>query len=678
MSAPRIEALLVSLVVLVAAGVALAAAYAPPIPRQSPVELRQESSHKNESPADPPARMHNADRQAAFDIVLLVDRVAQSIDRTAVDERIALLVIGGVASLILAIVVVRRQRQVATRQRSVRVREEAEAPSCEHPEEQRFVSTGKWGVIVWQWSGSAWRCTQTWISAARCIPMLPGEIRALQYARGVLSQWRYEQHSSHLPDFAPVSAEEGRPVDQTADAHRSMAMLQCSGSQSAPDTDLSGGRDAPPPDTHLSGGRDAPPPDTHLSDGRDAPPPDTHLSDGRDARAPGNAVLPAGQDTRAPGNAVLPAGQDTRAPGNAVLPAGRDTRAPGNAVLPGERDTRAPGSAASAALTTDGAAAAVAAVLDMYERQRLTQSKVVFAEANVERQGVRVRLTVAAHPDESRTLAALPDQAPTSMPGARAQWQHTSSAQPVLNVALRGALPAMCGSPMLLPVARHQPIARLPAIHHGTLAVSFLPLRTWRHVGFYGGKAVESASSALVDLLYIEAPETLAVTIIDDGQISSLCAGTPHLVSPPGAAVDSLVTLGRATRFFLHSDLAARQLLIVLVEPDATMLRIYGDLVARLLRHTYAPVYTLLVQTHQPDALWRLPLPAVMTGDRIGRSGNEADQPPPGRVRIVAAHMRIERQSSIYDATRLAALAAVLRSCTGAPLPPTVWDAVAS
>jgi hypothetical protein len=264
------------------------------------------------------------------------------------------------------------------------------------------------------------------------------------------------------------------------------------------------------------------------------------------------------------------------------------------------------------------------------------------------------------------------------MPGARAQWQHTSSAQPVLNVALRGALPAMCGSPMLLPVARHQPIARLPAINRGTLAVSFLPLRTWRHVGFYGGKAVESASSALVDLLYIEAPETLAVTIIDDGQISSLCAGMPHLVSPPGAAVDSLMTLGRATRFFLHSDSAARQLLIVLVEPDTTMLRIYGDLVARLLRHTYAPVYTLLVQTRQPDALWRLPLPAVMTGDRIGRSGNEADQPPPGRVRIVAAHMRIERQSSIYDATRLAALAAVLRSCTGAPLPPTVWDAVAS
>ncbi|MGC9040591.1 MAG: hypothetical protein ACP5MJ_13925 [Roseiflexus sp.] len=624
MSAPRIEALLVSLVVLVAAGVALAAAYTPPIPQQSPVELRQESSHKNESPADPPARMHNADRQAAFDIVLLVDRVAQSIDRTAVDERIALLVIGGVASLILAIVVVRRQRQAATRQRSVRVRAEAEAPPCEHPEEQRFVSTGKWGVIVWQWSVSAWRCTQTWISAARCIPMLPGEIRALQYARGVLSQWRYAQHSSHLPDFAPVSAEKGRSADQTADAHRSIAMLQCSGSQSAPDTDLSGGRDAPPPDTDLSG-------------------------EG-----------------------------DTRAPGNAVLPGERDTRAPGNAVLPGERDTRAPGDAASAALTTDGAAAAVAAVLNMYERQRLTQSKVVFAEANVERQGVRVRLTVAAHPDESRTLAALPEQAPTSMPGARAQWQHTSSAQPVLNVALRGTLPAMCGSPMLLPVARHQPIARLPAINRGTPAVSFLPLRTWRHVGFYGDKAVESASSALVDLLYIEAPETLAVTIIDDGQISSLCAGMPHLVSPPGAAVDALMTLGRATRFFLHSDSAARQLLIVLVEPDTTMLRVYGDLVARLLRHTYAPVYTLLVQTHQPDALWRLPLPAVMTGDRIGRSGNEADQPPPGRVRIVAAHMRIERQSSIYDATRLAALAAVLRSCTGAPLSPTVWDAVAS
>lgn len=150
------------------------------------------------------------------------------------------------------------------------------------------------------------------------------------------------------------------------------------------------------------------------------------------------------------------------------------------------------------------------------------------------------------------------------------------------------------------------------------------------------------------------------------------------MVPTPGEAADSLIALGRAVRSFQHSSSAMRSLLIVLVAPDTTMLRIHTDLVTRLLRRPDAPVYTMLVQTHLPDASRRphTLLPAVITGGGSGRSNGAGDSPPPGTVRILAPHVRLERQCHVYDAAHLAALAALLRASSVAPLSPTVWDAL--
>lgn len=331
-------------------------------------------------------------------------------------------------------------------------------------------------------------------------------------------------------------------------------------------------------------------------------------------------------------------------------------------------------------ITTDSAAAVVAAVLDVYEQQELAQSVVTFAEAIIERQRAQVRLMVAAHPDEARTLGALPEQVQTIIPGSKAQWRRTAQAQPVLTITLHSNVSLKRGSRLLLPVARRQSGARLPAIHRSAPAVSFVPLRAWRHIGFYGSKAVESASAALIDLLYAESPEALAVTIIDQGQVSSLCTGMPHLVPAPGAAAESLAALGRAVRSFHPSGSAVRPLLIILVAPDATMLSVHTDLVTRLLRRPDAPVYTMLVQTRMPDVAQRQHplLPAVITGGGSGQSNGAGDVPSPGMVRILAPHVRLERQCHVYDAGHLAALAALLRVGADKPLFPTVWDALTS
>lgn len=324
----------------------------------------------------------------------------------------------------------------------------------------------------------------------------------------------------------------------------------------------------------------------------------------------------------------------------------------------------------------NGAMAAGATILNIYNQQGFARSVVTCVEASVGYQRVQVRLMIAAHPDESYALAAFPEQMQALLPGSKAQWQHTAYAQPVLAITLRNNAPVTESGQMLLPVARRQSISRFPLIRHGTPVVSFLPLRTWRHISIYGSQAIETASSSLIDLLYAEAPDALALSIIDRGQISSLFQGAPHLVPVPDTAAESLSMLGHAVR---HAQPASvRPLLLVVVEPSATMLNVYGDLVTRLMRHSGIPVYTILVRTHTPEAIQQQhPLvPAVMTGDETERLVSRSGRIPRRKTRIIAPHMRLEGECYTYHPTQLAALTTLLRVDTRGSLPPTVWDIV--
>lgn len=670
MSAPRIEALLVSLVVLIAAGIALAAAYAPPFPRQ-PQTIAQETSPEGaEASTSPPMSQRNDDGSAVSEAASsVIDAAVQQIAGRTAEVRIALLVMSGAASA--AIVAVRRRRRALAGEASLRGR----------PVPDRVCDNGMAGDL-WH-VGTPPRGRPHRYSFFRHVFLLSRPFQASGCATS--------------PFFPPIprtrmakgGVGEGRWGDEGIQAS------ECG-------TRLSHPTNSTPESCERT--------DIAAEDRRSAPARNwgatvRRLSAGARKRAQvwtgtlhRMATLPGiyrrvqhwkhmcsqirkwetSEETSLSGCDERPSLLRSSPSANMDEGLSIDQATDDHRLATLQQSGAQPESDAAddPMLTTDGAAAAVATVLDVYERHGLTQSEVMFAETRVERQRAQVRLIIATHPDDARALEDLPDQIQTTIPGSRAQWQRTAQTQPVLMITMRGRVPTMPGGHLLLPVARRLPGVRLPAINRSAPAVSFLPLRTWRHIRFYGGKAVDSASAAIIDLLYAEAPDALAVTILDHGQISSLCQGAPHLVPMPGAAADALNALGRSARSALPSDTTVRPVLIVIVEPDATLLNVYGDLTTRLLRRPDAPVYTMLVQTRAPEVTQRLPpsLPAVITSGGSGRLPGAGDAPSPGKVRILTPHLRLERHCHVYDAARLAALSGVLRAGSVQSLRPTVWD----
>ncbi|MFQ3632772.1 hypothetical protein [Roseiflexus sp.] len=631
MSAPRIETLLISLIVLVATGVALAAAYAPPAPRQPQAEILQKAlDDTTEASNAPPGEQRSYDRSAVSDAVsVVVDMAIQQIGQLDADGRIALPAMSGVVALMLAIVAARRRRHVAG------------ATCWRRSEIRRSASAWEWGASILRWRAMTLRRAQTRSGVGYRLPVFPGAIRAMQRGRGVPLQYRKRRTLNN-----GVLGTSLRSIIRFGHQVASASHFVGWGAGDRVDE----GNKALDCGKHIRTLQNLSPKDRE-DDRTEAPGCEQHIPHLNNT-APTSEKEELLVDQTADSYCVTAALQQSDA-------------------------QSAPGATGDyQSITTDRAIAVVAAVLDICERQELAQSVITFAEASVERQWMQVRLMVAAHPNETRALGALPEQVQTLLPRSRAQWRRATQAQPVLAITLHGDISTMRGGHLLMPIARHRFDSRLPAIRRSTPAVSLAPLRAWRHLGFYGGKAIESASSALIDLLYTEAPDMLAVTIIDHGQISSFCQGAPHLVPTPGAAADSLIALGHAVRSFQHPGSAVRSLLIVLVEPDTTVLKIHADLVARLLRRPDMPVYTVLVQTRVPDAAQRqhTHLPAVVTGGGSGQSLGTGGSPPAGTVRILAPHIRLERQCHVYDAAHLAVLAALLRTSSVEPLPATVWD----
>lgn len=660
MSAPRIEALLVSLVVLIAAGIALAAAYAPPLPRQPQTIVQETSPEEAEASMSPPTSQRNDDGSAASEAALsVIDAAVQRLAGMTAEVRIALLVMSGAASA--AIVAVRRRRRALAGEASLRGR----------PVPDRVCDNGMTGDL-WH-VGTPPR----------------GRLRRYRFFWQAFLLYRPFKASgcANSPFFRSVG--EGRRGDEGTQASECGARLSHP-THSTPEICERTG--IPAEDQRSAPARNWGATVRRWSKSARKRAQVWTGAIYRMATLPGiyrrvqhwNHVRSQPRKRATREETSLSGCGERSSPLCSSPSANTDEKVSFDQATDDHRLTAASqrswaqpefNAAEDPMLTTDSAAAAIATVLDVYERHGLTQSEVVFAEASVARQRTQVRLIIAAHPDDAGALEDLPDQIQTTMPESRAQWQRTAQTQPALMITMRGCVPAMRSGRLLLPVARRLSGAWLPAINRNALAVSFLPLRAWRHIGFYGSKAVDSASAAIIDLLYAEAPDALAVTILDQGQISSLCKGAPHLVPMPGAAA-ALNALGRSARLALPSDATVRPVLIVIVEPDATLLDAYDDLTTRLLRRPDSPVYTMLVQTRMPDVARRPPpsLPAVITGSGSGWLTGAGRAPSPGTVRILAPHMRLERQCHVYDAARLAALSGVLRAGSVQSLRPTVWD----
>jgi len=626
MRAPRIETLLISLVLLVAAGVALAAAYAPSIAPPQHADPGLERAHKTppspgtNTPERPGSALQEATHASNDGIPPLPD-ISIDAQRATASVTIA----GGIVTLVLVIAI--------TRQRIGKVA----LPRCR--------TTGP-GVPADRWHADMRVFGRNAQQAVLSVVVRGGA--ALQ------SGWIAAQHAASAA-FARVRRAPGQ-LDVHGDQHPLVPCEQWTPrieheypdvqTCSSPTDDYAVNPVADTADVPDAAGRIVP---DIAPDAQDRTATTTHAP----ADDPGDSQLKDAwhaTDVR----------QNPAAPLQGIE---------------GTIDTDDPDAPLSIDVMTERAAMVIATILDIGERQGMTRSVVTFGEASIDHRRARVHLMIDAHPDETELLTALPERVKTALPGAQAQWRQTSHAQALLTCVIPGNLPTTQSGRLLLPVGQHGPVSRLPTIHRGAPAISFLPLRTWRHVGFYGGKAIDTASSALVGLLYAEAPAALAVTIIDQGQISAYYEGAPHIVPMPGSAADSLTALGRAMRHVAESDGAIRPLLIVLVEPDAPTFAAYDDLIARLARYPAAPVYTLLVQRRLPETnRWRSASVITHDGDPQRTAGGRRSSSE--MLRIVAPHLRIERRACACDATFLTVMTASLRGISGAQGKPSAWNLV--
>jgi len=626
MRAPRIETLLISLVLLVAAGVALAAAYAPSIAPPQHADPGLEQAHKTppspgtNTPERPGSALQEATHAGDDGIPPLPD-ISIDAQRATASVTIA----GGIVTLVLVIAI--------TRQRIGKVA----LPRCR--------TTGP-GVPADRWHADMRVFGRNAQQAVLSVVVRGGA--ALQ------SGWIAAQHAASAA-FARVRRAPGQ-LDVHGDQHPLVPCEQWTPrieheypdvqTCSSPTDDYAVNPVADTADVPDAAGRIVP---DIAPDAQDRTATTTHAP----ADDPGDSQLKDAwhaTDVRQNPAAPLQGVEETIDTGDLDAPLSID-------------------------VMTERAAMVIATILDIGERQGMTRSVVTFGEASIDHRRARVYLMIDAHPGETELLTALPERVKTALPGAQAQWRQTSHAQAVLTCVIPGNLPTTQIGRLLLPVGQHEPVSRLPTIHRGAPAISFLPLRTWRHIGFYGGKAIDTASSALVNLLYAEAPAALAVTIIDQGQISAYYEGAPHLVPMPGSATESLIALGRAMRHVAESDGAIRPLLIVLVEPDAPTFAAYDDLIARLARYPAAPVYTLLVQRRLPETnRWRSASVITHDGDPQRTAGGRRSSSE--MLRIVAPHLRIERRACACDATFLTVMTASLRGISGAQGKPSAWNLV--
>ena len=627
MRAPRIETLLISLVLLVAAGVALAAAYAPSIAPPQHADREQEQVHEaSPSPGtNTPERPESAVQEATpvtDDGILPLPDISIDAQRATAGVTI----VGGIVTLVLVVAITRQRIGKATPpcQRTTgpgvsidRLR--AYMSVFGRTAQQAALSAVGCGSAAFQ---NAWIAAQHAASAAfarlQRAPAGQLDVHGDQHPLVPCEQWTSRVEHEY-PDvqtgLSPTDDYAVNPVADTADVPDAAGRIV---PDIAPDA-----QDRTATTTH------APADDPGDSQLKDA----WHATDVR-------------QNPAAPLQGV----EETIDTGDLDAPLSID-------------------------VMTERAAMVIATILDIGERQGMTRSVVTFGEASIDHRRARVYLMIDAHPGETELLTALPERVKTALPGAQAQWRQTSHAQALLTCVIPGNLPTTQSGRLLLPVGQHEPVSRLPTIHRGASAISFLPLRTWRHIGFYGGKAIDTASSALVNLLYAEVPAALAVTIIDQGQISAYYKGAPHLVPMPGSATESLIALGRAMRHVAESDGAIRPLLIVLVEPDAPTFAAYDDLIARLARYPAAPVYTLLVQRRLPETnRWRSASVITHDGDPQRTAGGRRSSSE--MLRIVAPHLRIERRACACDATFLTVMTASLRGISGAQGKPSAWNLV--
>lgn len=319
------------------------------------------------------------------------------------------------------------------------------------------------------------------------------------------------------------------------------------------------------------------------------------------------------------------------------------------------------------------AAAWVALVADACERYGMARSSLLLAEGGKFHQSSWARLTIDPHPDETPLLEGIPEQLRQGGIGDRVWWRRGAHRPLALSVEARRSVRVPWRGRMLMPIAR-----RAQGLRRRAAGFVFLPLQTWRRAGFYGGAALDAFHAALTGLLYTESPESLALTIIDQGRVSSLYAGVPHIVHPPGHVSEWPALFGRALRRMRAQRGEIRPLILAMIEPEVALLDSFTEVFNRMARHADLPIYIVLAQTRPLEAgrAWYASMPAIITASETAPPtwlpGGVWAQP--GSVRIIAREIREAGIAHVYDAAQVAPLIEPLRHWRGGALPPTFWD----
>lgn len=279
----------------------------------------------------------------------------------------------------------------------------------------------------------------------------------------------------------------------------------------------------------------------------------------------------------------------------------------------------------------------------------------------------QVVVTIDAQADEEEWLGGLPERIVECRPTWRVGWQR---GRLEVVVAADGVRPP-AGGPLIAPILAHG---------RGHKTLRFYPLASQRHLGLYGGSALAALHAMLGSILFTQPPANVALTILDAGEITPLYRGVAHLVVPPGSPHETLELLAQAIRRSAHGNV--RPLLLVVVEPNETILAMLLGIVARLQARPTTPVHLIIVQEQLRSAgreLYSL-LPALLTSGGGGSTAllpGQGEWPKRGEARLVGRGMRIDGREIRLDEAAIAAQLAQLRGQPG-ELPPVLWDDTAS
>ena len=340
------------------------------------------------------------------------------------------------------------------------------------------------------------------------------------------------------------------------------------------------------------------------------------------------------------------------------VPAGEIVERPGVELL----SHSTAGAEADAWTTEDRVLAVAGALAAVWVDEELTSPILALDTASVVGGG-QVIVTIDQHPDEEELIVDLPDLLVERHPGWHASWRRDLLE---VHISTDDARPP-AGGPLVVPILAHG---------RGGKTTRFYPLASWRHLGLYGGKALGALHAVLGSLLFAQPPSNVALTILDNGEITPLYRDVAHLVPPPNSSRETLEQLAQAIR---RSSSMVRPLLLVVVEPDDMLLNILMGITARLRAKPTSPVHLLIVQERLSIAgreLYAM-LPALITAGGTGSPAllpGQGEWPKRGEARLVGRGMHVEGRAITLDEAEIAAMLAQLGR-KGADLTPVLWDA---